>query len=94
VTDHGKLLRNLEAEATRTLQSIASICGLDAPTPSGTPQSRISTIIENNRKIEAYYWQVALGNGYNDQPEGMASYSGVLNAIKNNYNYESTRSCK
>lgn len=92
VTNQGKLFKDLETSAVRTIENITNICALDVGLASwGTPESRISEIIGNNRKIERFFWMVATWDP--TLPEGLEKYNDLLDSIRLNYSPEQTSSC-
>jgi type II secretory pathway pseudopilin PulG len=92
VTNQGKLFKDLESNAVKTIENITNICALDVSLSSwGTPESRISEIIGNNRKIERFFWMAATWDP--TLPEGLEKYSDLLDSIRINYSPEQTNSC-
>lgn len=95
VTTHATLIRNLETQTlVPALKNVAAACALDGLMPNGkTPEEELSNLLANNRSLETFYKNVALGDP--TLPQWLTEYQEKLYLdIQKNYSPEVTASCK
>ena len=97
VMNHGKLIRNLETGTILpALQSAGNACALDVSMKiewiSGdTPESALSILLIQNKKLEDYYKKVVLG--FPNTSESDPTLRKIFDEIRDNYSPEKTISC-
>lgn len=97
VTAHGNLIRNLETNTILpALQSVGNACALDIPMnidgiSGNTPESALTNMLINNKKLEDYFKKVVLG--YPNTSESDETLRKLFDEIRDNYSPEKTLSC-
>lgn len=97
VTEQGKLIQNIETNTIiPAIQSATNACALDISMningiAGNTPGNALSKLLANNKKLEAYYKNVALG--FPNSSETDPTLVPIFQEIQQNYSPEVTASC-